>query len=102
MDQSPQLVAIRRFFRTPKGLLIVILAMLVVLASFGGGIRLIVPGLAGAVAAGAIGDVFILWKKNGGWEFPSGSVLTGLFVAMVLSPYEPWWVAACTTAAAVL
>jgi Na+-translocating ferredoxin:NAD+ oxidoreductase RnfD subunit len=28
--------------------------------------------------------------------FPDGALLTGLIVAMVLSPHEPWWVAAVT------
>ena len=36
------------------------------------------------------------------WEFPSGALLTGALVAMVLSPAEPWWVAAITSIIAVL
>jgi Na+-translocating ferredoxin:NAD+ oxidoreductase RnfD subunit len=47
-------------------------------------------------------DVLILRKKRGAWEFPDGAVLTGLFVAMVLSPHEPWYIAACTSAVAIL
>jgi Na+-translocating ferredoxin:NAD+ oxidoreductase RnfD subunit len=35
------------------------------------------------------------------WEFPSGAVLSGLFVAMVLSSRERWYVAAAASAMAV-
>lgn len=95
-------MSLRRFFRTPKGLVLILLAMLIALALLGQSIRLLAPGLAGAVAAAALIDVLILRKKYDVWEFPDGAVLTGLFVAMVLSPYEPWWVAACTSAFAVV
>jgi hypothetical protein len=80
-------VALRRFFSTPKGLLIIILAILTALAAPGEGIRLVAPGLAGAVVAAGLIDALILRKKRGEWEFPDGAVLTGLFVAMVLSPH---------------
>ena len=95
-------MSLRRFFRTPKGLVLILLAMLVALALLGQSVRLLAPGLAAAVAAAALIDVLILRKKYDVWEFPDGAVLTGLFVAMVLSPYEPWWVAACTSAFAVV
>ncbi|HYV96468.1 MAG TPA: RnfABCDGE type electron transport complex subunit D, partial [Gemmatimonadaceae bacterium] len=36
------------------------------------------------------------------WEFPSGALLSGLFVAMILSPREPWHVAAVTSAVAIV
>jgi Na+-translocating ferredoxin:NAD+ oxidoreductase RnfD subunit len=95
-------VAVRQFFRTPKGLVLILLAILIALASLGVGITVIAPGLAGAVGAAALVDLLILRKKYKAWEFPDGAVLTGLFVAMILSPYEPWWVAACTSAFAVV
>src|SRR4051812_30842681 len=56
----------------------------------------------GAIAAAGVMDALILRKKTGQWEFPDGAVLTGLFVAMVLSPHEPWYIAACTSAVAIL
>jgi enediyne biosynthesis protein E5 len=93
---------IRRFFSTPKGLLIIILAVLVLLAAPHEGTRLVAPGLAGAVlAAGAI-DLFVLRKKQNSWTVPDGAVLTGLFVAMVMSPHQPWYVFASASAVAVL
>jgi Na+-translocating ferredoxin:NAD+ oxidoreductase RnfD subunit len=102
MRRPQPLSPLRRFFRTPKGLVLIVLAILIALASLGTRLTLIAPGLAGAVAVGALIDVLILRKKQGAWEFPSGAVLTGLFVAMVLSPYEPWYVAACTSAFAIV
>jgi Na+-translocating ferredoxin:NAD+ oxidoreductase RnfD subunit len=92
---------IRRFFRTPKGLLIIVLLMLLALAVPHEGLKLIAPGLASAVIVASLIDVFVLRWLRGAWEFPSGAVLTGLLVAMVLTPYEPWYVAACTSALAI-
>jgi Na+-translocating ferredoxin:NAD+ oxidoreductase RnfD subunit len=93
---------LRRFFSTPKGLLIIILVLLTVLATIREGVRLVGPSIAGAVVAAALIDVFVLrWRKRH-WEFPDGAVLTGLFVAMVLSPQEPWYVSAITSATAIV
>ncbi len=92
---------VRRFFRTPKGLLIIILAVLVALAAPHEGIALVAPGLASAIIVAGLIDVLILRRTRNTWEFPSGAVLTGLLVAMVLTPHEPWYVPACTSAVAV-
>jgi Na+-translocating ferredoxin:NAD+ oxidoreductase RnfD subunit len=96
------LPAVRRFFRTPKGLLTIILVILTAAASLGEGIALVAPSLAGAVGVAALIDVLLLRLGSSTWQFPSGAVLTGLIVAMVLSPHEPWYVAACTAAIGVI
>jgi Na+-translocating ferredoxin:NAD+ oxidoreductase RnfD subunit len=93
--------AIRRFFRTPKGLLTIVLVIFVALAAPREGIRHVAPGLASAVTVAALMDAVILRGMEGDWEFPSGAVLTGLLVAMVLTPQEPWYVGACTSALAI-
>lgn len=95
-------LAVRRFFRTPKGLLIIVLTILVALAAAGEGIALVAPGLATAIAVAGLMDAVILWKTRKAWEFPSGAVLTGLLIAMVLSPHEPWFVVGCTAAVAIV
>ena len=102
MGRPQPLLTVRRFFRTPKGLVLIVLAILVALASLGTGIKVLAPGLTAAVGVAALIDVLILRKKEHAWEFPSGAILTGLFVAMALSPYEPWHVAAFTSALAVV
>jgi enediyne biosynthesis protein E5 len=91
-----------RFFRTPKGLVIIVLAVLTVLAAAGEGVALVAPGLTGAMLAAMLIDLPILRWREGHWEFPSGALLTGWFVAMVLSPHEPWWIGAITAAIGVL
>ena len=88
--------AMWRFFQTPKGLLIIVLAILVAVTAPHEGIRRIAPGLAAAVVVAGVMDLLILRKMHGEWEFPSGAVLTGLIVAMILTPQEPWYVGACT------
>ena len=93
---------IRNFLRTPKGLLLIILAIFTAIAAPGQGIRAVATGMGGAIfAAGAI-DALILRVRKEAWEFPSGAVLTAMIVAMVLRAQEPWYVVAITSMAAVL
>jgi len=91
-----------RFFRTPKGLLLIVLAILTALAVRHEQLGEVGPLLVSAVLVAGLIDVFIIRKRNKAWEFPSGAVLTGLIIAMILSPYEPWYVAAATSAIAVV
>jgi Na+-translocating ferredoxin:NAD+ oxidoreductase RnfD subunit len=93
--------AIWRFFQTPKGLLIIVLVILVALAAPHEGLRLVGPGLLSAVVVASAIDLPVLRRIRGAWEFPSAAVLTGLIVAMVLTPYEPWYFAACTSGLAI-
>jgi Na+-translocating ferredoxin:NAD+ oxidoreductase RnfD subunit len=90
-----------RFFRTPKGMLTIVLTALTAAAAPGVGLRLVAPNLVAAVAAGALVDLVVLRIRKERWEFPSGAVLTGLIIAMVLRPQEPWYVAASTCVVAV-
>ena len=96
------MAALRRFFRTPKGLLLGVLAILAAIAASGEGFRQVAPGLVSAVAVAALIDVLILRWRRPRWEFPTGAVLTGFIVAMVLSAQEPWYVVACTSALAIV
>jgi Na+-translocating ferredoxin:NAD+ oxidoreductase RnfD subunit len=87
-----------RFFRTPKGLLCIILVILVALAEPPSRLRFLLSGLFIAVAAATAVDLAIQKLLRDDFEFPSGAILTGLIVAMVLSPHEPWYVPALTSA----
>jgi len=98
----PLLIALKRFFRTPKGLLTIVLAILLVPAAIGEGLALVAPVVIAAVVSAAIIDLVLLRWRHKEWEYPSGAVLTGLIIAMVLSPQEPWYVAACTSAIAII
>ncbi len=91
----------RKFFRTPKGLLLLVLLALAAAAAPHEGAGRVLPGLLSSVGAAALLDVLLLRSRRPRWEFPSGAVLTGLIVAMVLSPFEPWYVPPITSVIAV-
>ena len=99
---GPSSNALIRFFKTPKGLLTIILALLLAIAIPNEGIRIVAPDLASACAIAALIDAVVLRARKGAWEYPSGAVLTGMIVAMVLSPREPWYIAAGAAALAVV
>ncbi len=82
-----------RFFKTPKGLLTIVLLILLAIAMPVAGIRSTLVVLISAIGAAAALDAVIIRYRRGAWEYPSGAVLTGMIVAMVLSPHEPWYVA---------
>ncbi len=90
-----------RFFRRPKGLLILALLLVLGIAAPAEGVVRVVPGLLSAVLAAMVVDAPMLRWREGAWVFPDGALLTGLIVAMVLSPFEPWYVPAVTSALAV-
>ena len=91
----------KKFFKTPKGLLTIILAVFAAMALPGQGVRA-VAGLASATIAAGLVDVLILRVRKKVWEFPSGAVLTAMIVAMVLRAQEPWYVTAVTSVIAIL
>jgi Na+-translocating ferredoxin:NAD+ oxidoreductase RnfD subunit len=93
---------LRRFFATPKGLLIVILGLLAAVAAPREGLAVVAPGLVSAVVVAGVLDAVILRSRRTRWYFPDGAVITALIVAMVLSAREPWYVVTITAAAAVL
>jgi Na+-translocating ferredoxin:NAD+ oxidoreductase RnfD subunit len=93
---------LRKFLQTPKGLLLLILAILVALGLPHEGLGVAGPGVAGAVLFAAATDSVILRARRKRWEFPDGAILTGLLVAMVLSAQQPWYFTAITAAVAVL
>lgn len=92
----------KRFFKTPKGILTLIFAVLVLLAGPHEGWAQIAPGLGAAMLAAGVVDLVILRIRQSRWEFPSGAMLTAMIVAMVLSPFVAWWVPAVTSVAAVV
>lgn len=92
---------IGRFFRTPKGLFLLILLPFLAIGVRVEGWHVVAPGLFAAVLTCAAIDLPILRARTGRWSFPSGAVLTGLLIAMILSPHEPWHAAAAAGAVAI-
>ena len=91
-----------RFIRTPKGLLLIVLALLVVIAAGYEGWRVLAPGLGSAILCAAAIDGAILRWRRGRWEFPDGAILSAMLVAMVLSAQQPWHYTAITAVVAIL
>ena len=92
---------VKRFFKTPKGLVTIVLAILILMAAPGQSGRPAV-GLACAAMAAGLVDLVILRWKTGAWQYPSGAVLTAAIVVMVLRAQEPWYVTTVTSVVAVL
>jgi Na+-translocating ferredoxin:NAD+ oxidoreductase RnfD subunit len=91
-----------RFFKTPKGLLTILLAVLTLIAAPGQGSGAVLLNMGAAVLAAGAVDLIALRLRKGIWEYPSGAVLTAMIVAMVMRAQEPWAVPVVTSVVAVL
>ena len=85
------------FFRTPKGQLLCIFAVLLALAApFDGGLAVLPHLLVAGLAACAVDLLYTFWETRR-WIVPTSALLSGLIVAFILGPHEPWitvaWVA---------
>ncbi len=100
--------ALRKFFATPKGLVLIILTIFIAMAAPHEGLRVVAPGLLSAMLAAGLLDALIIGTRNvqagklKTWEFPSGAILTAMIVAMVLRAQEPWYVPTITSGIAVV
>ncbi len=93
---------VKSFFKTPKGLVTIILLILTAIAAPGEGVHTVAIGMGVAALAAGLVDLFILKARKNVWEFPSGAVLTAMIVTMVVRAQEPWYVPAVTSVVAVL
>jgi enediyne biosynthesis protein E5 len=91
-----------RFFKTPKGLLIIILVILTAVAAPGEGVGAVALNMGSAAAIAGIVDLIILKLREQRWRFPSGAVLTAMIVTMVVSAQEHWYVPAAMSVVAVI
>lgn len=97
----PPLTPINRFFRSPKGYLLLVFVAVVALALFSEGAESPVASLALATATAVVVDLVLIYLYAGRLEFPSGAVLTGLIVGLILSPTEPAAVVTATSTLAI-
>lgn len=79
---------ISRFFRTPKGLLLIVLGLLAAIGAVVIGPQRAAPELATGVGVAALTDFALMLMFRSEITFPSGALLTGLIVALILSPTE--------------
>jgi Na+-translocating ferredoxin:NAD+ oxidoreductase RnfD subunit len=85
------------FLRTPKGQLLCIFGVLLLLAApFDGGFSVLPNVLVAAVAACAVDVAYTYWESRR-WIVPTSALLSGAIVAFILGAQEPWivvlWVA---------
>ncbi len=93
----PDRSALRRYARTPKGQFGLLLLAMTAVAGTHTGWAQVAPGLLGATVAATLVDALWLRWRSGAWTLPDGALLTGWLVALIVSPHEPWHVAAMTS-----
>ncbi len=81
--------SVRRFLRTPKGLLLVGFVPILALAIAQEDASATVPALLVVVITASLFDIAAFQLLYNKWIFPSGAILTGLILAIVLAPTEP-------------
>ncbi len=89
-----RLARLRRFFRSPKGYALVALVALAAVATPAAGLDAAATVIVAAIAGASIMEVVLIRLGQAEWRFPSSAILSGLIVGLVLSPQEPWYVAA--------
>jgi Na+-translocating ferredoxin:NAD+ oxidoreductase RnfD subunit len=88
------------FARSPKGILLGVLTVLLVVAAPAAGGRAM-PEVALTVAAAAATDLALLRCGRARLAFPGGALLSGFIVGLIIAPTSPWNVAPATAAIAV-
>jgi Na+-translocating ferredoxin:NAD+ oxidoreductase RnfD subunit len=78
-----------RFLKTPKGLLLALLTVTTLVALANQPFDDAAPAVLTAMAVAALLDMGIIWVLRREWEFPSGALLTGLIIGVILRPQEP-------------
>ncbi len=102
ITMNPDLLRpLRRFFRTPKGILFGLFAFIGLLSVLAEGAPQVLPGLVAALAVAAVIDVAVGRLDRDAWVFPSGGLLTAAIVAFLLSPFESVIVVMATTVLAI-
>jgi Na+-translocating ferredoxin:NAD+ oxidoreductase RnfD subunit len=90
-DDAP---ALPPFLRTPKGQLLCIFGLLLVIAApYDGGLGVLPHVLVAVIAACAV-DLLLAYWHTRRWITPTSALLSGLIVAFILGPQESWLVVA--------
>ena len=83
-------VRLRRFLRTPKAWLTLVLLPLLVVAGSLTGWPAAGPHVLSAVLGAVLADVALARARRRAWLWPSGALLSGLIVGFVLGTETPW------------
>ena len=99
---SPDILRpVRRFFRTPKGIVLLLFTAIAATAFTQVAPSLALRPVLSATIAAAIVDVAVAKLGRAEWVFPSGGILSGMIVGFILSPQEPWIVPIATAILAI-
>ena len=98
--ERPPLQRLGQFCRTPKGTVLLVLVGLL-LAAMVGTTRHTLPDVLAAVGGAVAVELAVGRGRGRPWAFPSGAILSGLFVALVLARATPPYVPLLTGALAV-
>jgi len=79
-----------RFLRTTKGLLTLVFVPLLFLGGMANGWSVVLPHVLSAVAGACLIDLAAARIERRAWHWPSSAILSGLIVAFVLEPQQPW------------
>lgn len=100
-QRQPMPGPIRKFLRTPKGAVLLLLIGLMVVASFHVSDRPGISNVFAAAATASVIDVLIALARRSKRLFPDGGIVTGVIIGLILSGTVHWQVAALTAAIAV-
>lgn len=100
-QQSFDLRPLKRALRSPKGNLMLVLGLVAMLAVYVAGPSLVLPRVMDAVGAAALTDMAIQRIERRIWVFPTAGILSGLIVALILSPYDSLIIAPATAVLAI-
>jgi Na+-translocating ferredoxin:NAD+ oxidoreductase RnfD subunit len=89
---TPSSTRLLRFLRTPKGALTLAFLPLLLLGGLAEGWG-VVPHVLSAVAGACLIELIATRLDRQAWHWPSSAMLSGLIVAFVLEPQQPWVVA---------
>lgn len=101
VQRQPMPGPVRKFLRTPKGIVLLLLAGLMVIASSHASDRPGVGNVIAAVATASVIDVLLALARKNKRLIPDGGIVTGIIIGLVLSGTVHWPVAALTAAIAV-
>ncbi|QSO52408.1 RnfABCDGE type electron transport complex subunit D [Alicyclobacillus curvatus] len=92
---------LRKFLRTPKGTVLILLVGLMLIAALHASDRAGITNIVAAMATASAIDVVLGMLRKNKRIFPDGGMITGLIIGLVLSGTVSWPVAALTSAIAV-
>ena len=91
-----------RFFRAPKGLLLVILSGVLAIAFAKLQETTLLTNVVVAAVTAAGLDMSLTYLRRRKWIIPDGAVITGMIVAFVLRPQESWLIIVTVVTVAIL